>query len=1019
MARKKWFKLLSLRKKRRWRPKKKKIWWKLILALFIIFIVFPTIIVYMWFKKNILDKLPNVANIEKVVFSQTTTITDRNGIVLYKVFNENRKYVPLNKISPNIQNALISIEDKNFWKNPWIDIQWIIRAGIHDVFFGKKQGASTLTQQIIKNLILTRDRTITRKLKEIVLAFKLNSYLSNKIKNQYKDLNDKEVKKKVKERILEMYLNYVFFWNNAYGVEAASNTYFHKSADKLSILESAILAWIPKSPVKYDPVNKRENNLWKLVIYDDQGKEIDLSTGSILKNIEKIYIDYLKDQSFWLSKDEQDIIKILTPENLKLNKLSIKYVPWRKDFVLARMYIDGYINKSELIQAVKEWFSKIIYKPKVEIKAPHFVFYVLSKLEKKYWKDIISKAWWTIKTSLDYNIQKIAEQTVKDWSNYLEKKWANNAALIYTDSKNGDILAYVGSKDYYNKKIDGQVDILTSKRQCGSTIKPLIYTKAFIENKYFTPDTFIYDTKFDIADKWNTFNNFDWKFLGILPIRKALPYSRNIPAAKMYYLWGGEKKVKWFLQKLWLNTISNKIYYGYPLSIGAVEVRPIDFAQAYMHLSNIDKAVKIDSILEIKWHDGNIIYKRQNNEVKQVIPKSVISLIWNILSNPANLPAWWVNAESVKWLKLAVKSWTTNIIDKKTWKKYPRDGWFVSYSPSKVFVVWAWNTKWEHMHSDAFGGWTAWKIWKDFVQRLQKNKLIENENMKENGTTDIYINTLNGKRSSNLTPVQVSQKTKARLDWIPQMDDGKTIKMIEIDTLCTGLVSEYTPNQDKKIAYIINAHSHEPTNKKWEEPVQQWWRTKWKEKYEKILWWPVLFEKPNKICEDRLIIAKKWKLKFNITYPENKQSLSKIFDVWVNIENAPFRISKYNIYLDWKLIQESNYNWNILPIYLPSNTSEWLHNLKIRLIDEKWYMDEKNLNIIVKNKDTDKPYLDKIVEKNWKYMYVFKDKSSRVLWWYLICNWQKTRFRWSIWIWDNKDCNYYMVIDYYGNSLSN
>jgi len=160
MARKKWFKLLSLRKKKRWRPKKKKWYWKLILALFIIFVIIPWIIAFMWFKKNILEKLPDVSKIENVVFSQTTTITDRNGIVLYKVFNENRKYVHLSKISNNIQNALISIEDKNFWKNPGIDIQGIIRAWIHDVFFGKKQWASTLTQQIIKNLILTRERTL-------------------------------------------------------------------------------------------------------------------------------------------------------------------------------------------------------------------------------------------------------------------------------------------------------------------------------------------------------------------------------------------------------------------------------------------------------------------------------------------------------------------------------------------------------------------------------------------------------------------------------------------------------------------------------------------------------------------------------------------------------------------------------------------------------------------------------------------------------------------------------------------
>jgi len=1018
MARKKWFTLLSLRKKKRGRPKKRKIFWKLILALFVVFVIVPSIIWYMRFKKNILDKLPDISKIENVVFSQTTTITDRNGVVLYKVFNENRRYVSLDKISPNIQNALIAIEDKNFWKNPWIDVYWIIRAGIHDVFFWKKQWASTLTQQIIKNLILTRDRTITRKLKEIVLAFQLNKYLSEKIKQQYKDLSDEEVKRKVKERILEMYLNYVFFWNNAYGVEAAANTYFHKKASELNILESAILASIPKSPVKYNPVTNRANNLGELVVYNKSWDVLEL-TWDLKQQIEKAYIDYLKDQAFWLTRDEEDIIKILSPDNLKFKDLNIKYKPWRKDFVLARMYLDGYIDKNQFIEAIKESFNKKIYTPKVEIKAPHFVFYVLNQLEKKYGKDVISKAWWTIKTSLDYETQKTAEETVKDWWEYLEKKWANNVALLYVDSKNWDILAYVGSKDYYNKKIDGQVDIITSKRQCGSVMKPLIYTKAFIENKYFTPDSPIYDTEFDIADKWHTFNNFDWKFLGLLPIRKALPYSRNIPAAKMYYLWGWEKKVKSFLKSIWLTTLSDKIYYWYPLAIGAAEVRMLDLAQAYSHLSNIDNAVKINPILEIRGPDWNIIYKKQKDIIKQIIPKNVISILRNILSNPNNRPPTWNWVMQVKWLKLATKSWTTNIIDRKTWKKYPRDGWFVWYSPSKVFIVWAWNTKWEHMHSDAYGGWTAWKVWKDFVQRLQKAKKITYEDMKANWTTSTYINTINWKKSSQYTPVQVSKKTMVRINWIPPEDDWKTIKMIEIDTLCNWLVSEYTPITDRKYAYIIHAHSYRPNDKRWEEWVQKWWKTVWKTKYEKILWWPVLFEEPKDICTDRIIIAKKWKLKFSIIYPQNWQVLSHVFDVWITIKNAPFKISKYQYFIDWKLIGEETYRWNILWIYLPDSIPNWAHKLKIRLIDEKGYIDDKELNIILKSEDTDSPYLDKIINTNWKYTYIFKDKSSRVLWWYLICNGNKKRFRWSIAIADSDKCKYSMVIDYYWNTASN
>jgi len=921
MARKKKFVLISLRKKRRWRPKKRS-YWKIVFALFVLLLVIPTIIGYMWFKKNILDKLPSISKIEQVIFSQTTTITDRNWVVLYKVFDENRKYVTLDKISQNMQNAIVATEDKNFWTNPGIDVKWILRAAIHDLIFWKKQGWSTLTQQLIKNLILTRERTITRKLKEIVLALQLNDYLENKIKQQYPNLSPEQVKQKVKEKILEMYLNYIFLWNNSYGVEAAANTYFHKSANELSVLESAILAAIPKSPLKYDPLTHRENNLGKLEVFSATWVKITPSK-EILNKIKATYIDYLQNQALSLANSEAEVLKILSPGNLKYQIYQIKFVPWRADIVLARMYLDGYITKNQLIQAIKESFDKKIYPPKVSIKAPWFVFYVLEKLNKKYWEDVVAKAWWTIKTSLDWKTQQLAQQAVKDWAGYLKKKWANNAALLYVDSKNWDILAYVGSEDYYNKKIDGQVDMIRALRQCGSVMKPLIYANAFIKNKWFTPDTPIYDVKFDIADKGHTFNNFDGKFLGLMPIRKALPYSRNIPAAKMYFLWGGEYPVKEFLRKLWLTSISNKIYYWYPLAIGAADVTMLSMAQAYSHLSNIDWAVKIDPILEIRGPDGSLIYKKQTQKLPQIIPSGVVSMLWYILSNPSNLPPSWVRAETVPWLSLASKSWTTNIVDPKIGKKYPRDGWFISYSPSKVFVVWAWNTDWKHMWPDAYGGWTAGKIWKDFVEKLKQAGLIKNETMPLKWTTSIYVNSLNGKQASLKTPFQVSVKTLARIDGIPPKDDGKTVKMIQIDKLCNGLVSKYTPPTDKIYAYVIHPHSLKSNDPIWEQPVLEWWKTEWVKKYEKIFDAPVLLKEPTSECEDRKIIAEKGILDFSIQWPKNNSTLAYVFDLRLKILHQPFPIKTIDIYIDWKKVATYNYSSPVFSVVLPSNIWEW------------------------------------------------------------------------------------------------
>ena len=1009
MARRKKFVLISLRKKKRWRPKKRT-YWKIFLALFLIFFIIPSIIGYMWFKKNILDKLPPVSNIEKVVFSQTTTITDRNGVVLYRVFDENRKYVSLDKISPNVQNAIIATEDKNFWENPWIDIKWIFRAAVHDLIFWQKQGGSTLTQQLIKNLILTREKTITRKLKEIVLSLQLNNYLENKFKQQYPNLTDKQLKQKVKEKILEMYLNYVFLGNNSYWVEAASETYFHKNASQLSILESAILASIPKSPVKYDPIKHRENNLWKFEVVSASGSII--KDKNIIKKAQQAYIDYLNSTTFAFANSETDILKILSKE-VSYKNYKIKFVPGRADIVLSRMYIDGYITKKQLIQAIKDSFSEKIYSPSVSIKAPWFVFYVLEILNKKYWEDVVAKAWWTIKTSLDWKIQQLAQQSIKDYDKYLQKKWANNAALLYVDSSNGDILAYVGSKDYYNKEIDWQVDMIRALRQCGSVMKPLIYANAFIKNKWFTPDTPIYDVKFNIAEKGHTFNNFDWKFLGLLPIRKALPYSRNIPAAKMYYLWGWEYPVKKFLRSLWLKTISDKVYYGYPLAIGAADVTMLSMAQAYSNLSNFNP-VKINPILEIKWPDWSLIYKKQPEHLPKIIPNSIVSFLWYILSNPLNRPPSWNYIMQIPGLTLATKSWTTNIIDPKTKRKYPRDGWFISYSPSKVFVAWAWNTDWKHMWPEAYWGWTAGKVWRDFVLKLKKAGLIQNENMPLKDTLPVYVNTLNWKKVSLKTPIQVSQKTIARLDWIPPEDDGKTVKMIQVDKLCNWKVSKYTPKEDIIYAYVIKPHSLMPSNPKWEEPVQQWWKTKGVKKYEKIFQAPVLLKEPDTICEDRKIIAEKWMLNFSIDWPKNNSTLAYVFDLRLKILNQPFPIKTIKILVDNKLVATYNYSSPLFTVVIPSNITEWNHTLTVVLIDEKNYKASKSLNINLTKLDTDKPFLAEIKQIWNSFIYVFKDNTSKVVGGYLLCWDKKIKFSWPIVKSSYKDCGY-DILDYYGN----
>jgi len=202
-------------------------------------IAIPLLVVWAWFYVNIIRNLPDISEIENFSFKQATTITDKNWVVLYKLFEENRDYIPYEKISENFVNALIATEDQRFWENPWVDWKWTLRAAITDVTQWKTQWWSTITQQLIKNIMLSPEKKIERKLKEIILAMKVSKYIKNDIKDNYKSLSKKELDIKVKEKILELYSNLIFLWNNSYWVETASWRFNYTWMSNISMITTS------------------------------------------------------------------------------------------------------------------------------------------------------------------------------------------------------------------------------------------------------------------------------------------------------------------------------------------------------------------------------------------------------------------------------------------------------------------------------------------------------------------------------------------------------------------------------------------------------------------------------------------------------------------------------------------------------------------------------------------------------------------------------------------------------------
>ena len=406
--------------------------------------------------------------------NETSRLYDRTGqTVLYEVHGEENRHVIAHDAIPDvIRETTIAAEDENFYSHPGIDLTAILRASI--VNFRNKeidQGASTITQQLARALFLSREKSWVRKVREIVLAMKIESRFS-------------------KDEILDLYLNTVPYGSNAYGIEAASRTFFKKDAKDLTLDEAAVLAALPNAPTSLSPY-----------------------TGS---------------------KDA---------------------LIARKNTILEKMYSMGAIKESEMQAAKNERTINKIVPFQNRIIAPHFVFYMLQKLDAVYGRSHLETDGLKIITTLDLDLQKKAEDTVKAGVQKNLARRATNGALVAVDPKTGDILAMVGSRDYFDTKIDGQVNVAIEKRQPGSTFKPFAYATAFI--KGFQPETRIYDVPINFGSdgtgKDYVPNDYDGKFRGELSMREALAQSLNIPAVTTLYLAGVpntiETATKWALQR--------------------------------------------------------------------------------------------------------------------------------------------------------------------------------------------------------------------------------------------------------------------------------------------------------------------------------------------------------------------------------------------------------------------------------------------------------------------------------------
>lgn len=574
--------------------------------------------------------LPNPQILSTRQVPQTTKIFDRNGTLLYQIYaNQNRTLVPLSDIPQELKEATLAIEDKNFYHHPGFDILAIARALRADIQRKHIQGASTITQQLIKSSILTPERSITRKVREVILAFWAERIYT-------------------KDQLLTMYFNQVPYGGTAWGIEAASNVYFGKHVSELNLSESAFLAGLTAAPSVYSPFGPSPE-LWKQ----------------------------------------------------------------RQKEVLFRMKELRYITADEEKKALAQ---KLAFKEQDDpLYAPHFVMYIKDLLVKRYGLAAVEKGGLQVTTTLDLPTQQMAEKIVAQEVENAAYLNVGNGAAVVTDPKNGDVIAMVGSHDYYDPN-DGKVNLATAKRQPGSSIKVVTYSAALM--KGFTPASILDDSPMTYlspgAPPYSPVN-YDGKFHGKVPLRLALGNSFNIPAVKLLQQIGVPTMVD-LAREMGISSWGDPSEYGLSLTLGSAETTMIDMATVFGTLANEGLRVDIDPIQKITQSDKDLVEEKREIKTTRVFESSIAYLMSHMLSdNAARAGAFGPNSPLViPGHTVSVKTGTS---DNK------KDNWTDGYTKDFVVITWVGNNNGDFMNPYLASGITgAAPIWHGIMENLLKGK---------------------------------------------------------------------------------------------------------------------------------------------------------------------------------------------------------------------------------------------------------------------------------------------------------
>ena len=566
--------------------------------------------------------LPDVRVLRSYVPTETSYIYDIKGKELASLHGEaNREVVKLDKINPNLKRAVLAMEDSHFYMHHGINPNSIGRAFL--INWQNKtvvEGGSTLTQQLVKNLFLKPEGKVSRKIAEAVMAIRVEQIFT-------------------KDQILEMYLNQIYWGHNNYGIQTATQSYFGKTADKLTLAESAMLAGIIQSPEEYSPfVNLK-----------------------VAKERQAIALGRMRELG-WITANEEEAAR---KQKVKLGKLT-------------------------------SWQGSTL---------PYITEAVVAELNDRFGRDTVLKGGMRVQTTIDYNFQRMAEETVRRAHANLGV-YADQVALAAVDPRTHFVKALVGGIDYKKSQFNRAIQ---ARRQPGSSFKPFVYYAAFATGKY-SPDSTVIDApvSYRDGDGWYSPQNYGGGFSGAVSIRTALMNSINIPAIKLGKAVGLDKVIE-TCRTLGIKSPMEPVT---SLPLGAIGVTPLEMAGAYATFANNGWHSDPTVIVRVTDTDGNVLLDN-TPKPKQVLDPWASASLTNVLQS---VIAGGTGKNANIGRPAAGKTGTTSS---------ERDIWFVGYTPQLSTAVWVGNDDNRPLGGGATGGVYVAPIWRDFMLKALRDEPVQ------------------------------------------------------------------------------------------------------------------------------------------------------------------------------------------------------------------------------------------------------------------------------------------------------